>query len=110
MINIGLAVAFLRNKLELSQRAAADELGISYVYLNRLENGKVSPTSAMLEKFFEVWGIDIYMLAVCRFADVNRLPLGMRSTSKSLKDAWEKQIDQLIENRKGLQRVKHSKS
>ncbi len=101
MINIGKALKYLREKFELSQRAAATELEISVVYLNRLENDKVSPTSTMIDRIFEVWGVDLYVLAACLFSDESRFPSEARQPMRDLKASWEKEINKIIRTRTG---------
>lgn len=61
---IGDTIRSLRQSKNLSQRAAAKELGMSHVHLNNIENGHVSPTLKCLEKFSDAWGQDVYLLAI----------------------------------------------
>ena len=44
-----------REIMFLSQRDLADELGISYVTVNRWETGKFDPTIKMKKKLFEMF-------------------------------------------------------
>lgn len=60
-MNIGNTIRAVRYTLGLSQRAAAAVVGISHVHMNNIENGLASPTLTMLEKFYEAWGIDLYL-------------------------------------------------
>ncbi len=60
---IGSALKSIRLSKCLSQRAAGREIGCSYVHLNNIENDYTSPTVRFLEKVFEAWGIDVYLLA-----------------------------------------------
>jgi transcriptional regulator with XRE-family HTH domain len=69
MIKLGSAARNLRERLGLSQRAAAAQLGMSHVHLNNIENEKVSPTANIIEKYYEAWGIDLYMYAVAKYSD-----------------------------------------
>ena len=100
MIPLGTAAKYLRDRLGLSQRAAAQELGISYVHLNNIENGKASPSPEMLEKFRDAWGIDLYMLAVGMFSDKATLPAPLRKPLSALTKAWSAEIESLIEMRR----------
>lgn len=100
MIPIGKAVNYLRESLGLSLRRAANELGISFVHLCRIEHGDASPSPEILEKFRARWGIDVYMVAVCLFGDPNRFPPGVRGPMRSLRRAWEKQIAAAIAERR----------
>jgi transcriptional regulator with XRE-family HTH domain len=96
MIKFDEAVKYLRKQLGLSQRQAAGELGISFVHLNNIENGKASPSPEMLEKFRQTWGIDIYMLAAGMFSDTRRVPKHLREPLAAMTDAWREEIERLI--------------
>ena len=98
-IKLGDAIKFVRNKFRLSQRDAANELGISFVHLNRVETGKASPSQEVLNKFREVWGVDVYLVAVCFFADPTKLPEKMRGPILKLKDAWKSEFENVINSR-----------
>ena len=102
MIKIGEAAKYLRTSIGVSQRHAGEWLGISYVHINKIENGKASPTAEMIERYFTAWGIDLYMLAVVLFADDARIPQSVRMSAEELRAGWqeeiEKQIDLLKEN------------
>jgi transcriptional regulator with XRE-family HTH domain len=96
MIFVGKAARFLREKLGLTQREAASKLQISYVHLSNLENDKAAPTRNVLEKFRELWGIDLYVLSWCMGGDLKKLPMAFRDPARKLTEAWKKQIDALI--------------
>jgi transcriptional regulator with XRE-family HTH domain len=100
MIKLGKAAKHLREKLELSQRAAADELGISFVHLCRIENGKASPSPEILERFRAAWGIDVYMFAVCLFGEPEHFPAALKVPMASLRRAWKLQLSKLIKERR----------
>jgi transcriptional regulator with XRE-family HTH domain len=96
MIYVGKAALYLREKLGLTQREAAERLQISYVHLSNLENDKAAPTRNVLEKFRELWGIDLYVLSWCMEGDLKKLPLPFREPAKKLTNAWKKHIEELI--------------
>jgi transcriptional regulator with XRE-family HTH domain len=96
MIKVGKAARYLRERLALSQREAAAKLQISYVHLSNLENNKAAPTRKVLEKFREIWGIDLYVLSWCMDGDLKKMPQTFREPVRRLTDAWKKQIDELI--------------
>lgn len=96
MICIGDAIRDLRGKLGLSQRKAAEAVGISHVHLNNLENGKTAPTTSILDKFFEAWGIDLYMYAVVLDKERERIPESLRGVVGRLETAWKREIDEAI--------------
>jgi transcriptional regulator with XRE-family HTH domain len=105
MVSIGNAIRELRNELALSQRGAAEEIGISHVHLNNLENGKAAPTTSVLDKFFAAWGIDLYMYAVVKDDDKERIPAALRPVIGRLESAWKKEIAAAIRRR--TQRESH---
>jgi len=96
MINLGSAARHLRERLQLSQRRAAKELGISHVHLSNIENGHTSPTASMIEKYYVAWGVDLYMLAVVQFSDENRLPACMEKVISDLHESWDAEIEEAI--------------
>jgi len=96
MIQLGEAARYLRTRLGLSQRVAADELGISFVHLNNIENGKASPSPEMLERFHDAWGIDLYMLAAGMFSDDDRVPKSLRAPLAALTKAWQQEVERII--------------
>ncbi len=100
MIKLGEAIRYLRNRLGLSQRDAAEELGISFVHLSNIENGKASPSPEMLERFRDAWGIDIYMLAAGMFSDQKCVPKPLRGPLAALTKAWREEVERLIVVRK----------
>jgi transcriptional regulator with XRE-family HTH domain len=102
MINIGHAAKTLRERLGLTQRETAVALGVSSVHLCNVENGKNQPSQSLLDRYRELWGIDLYVLAWCDLGEVESLPPGIRAAASSLAKAWQKQIGELIaEHTKG---------
>jgi transcriptional regulator with XRE-family HTH domain len=100
MINLSNAVRELRSRLDLSVREAAKELGISYVHLSKIENGHTSPSPEVIDKFRSAWGIDLYMFAVCNFADPNAFPESVTAPLERLRSAWEREIKTIIRRRR----------
>lgn len=96
MVKLGIAAKYLRERLGLSQRAAARELGISHVHLNNIENGRTSPTAMMIERYYEKWKIDLYMLAVAKFSDDERVPTSLRHAVDEMIHAWDVGIESRI--------------
>ena len=73
---------------------------MSHVHLNNIENEKVSPTANIIEKYYEAWGIDLYMYAVAKYSDPDRVPRSLRSAVESLVETWSTEIDEAIGHRK----------
>jgi transcriptional regulator with XRE-family HTH domain len=99
-IKIGDVARELREQLEISQKNAADALGITQVHLCNIEKDKSKPSSALLERYRELWGIDLYVFAWCRHGNVRRLPPAMRDAAVSLAEGWNHRIRDLILARK----------
>jgi transcriptional regulator with XRE-family HTH domain len=98
-ISLGKAALDLRTRLNLSLRQAASELGISYVHLCNIENGKASPSPETIERFHEAWGIDLYMFAIAFHSDDRATPKALQAPVKSLAEGWKKHIDALVRQR-----------
>lgn len=54
-INYAELIKQYREKMFLSQRDLAEQLGISYVTVNRWETGKFDPTIKMKKKLYEMF-------------------------------------------------------
>jgi transcriptional regulator with XRE-family HTH domain len=98
-ISLGKAAQDLRARLNLSLRQAAMELGVSYVHLCNIENGKASPSPEMLEKFHDAWGIDLYMYALAFFPDERATPKSLKAPVKALAAGWKRHIEMLLRER-----------
>ena len=102
MIRLGKTARYLRDSYGLSQRDAADKLGISVVHLCNIENDKAQPSPALLERFRELWGVDLYVLAWCVHGDVKKLPKAVQEPIEELAKAWENQLSSVLgKHRKG---------
>src|SRR5216684_4258361 len=84
MIYLGKTAKYLRESLELTQRQAAEALGISYVHLSHIENNRAFPSPALLSRYRELWGVDLYVLAWCLHGDSSRLPEPLRKATERL--------------------------
>jgi transcriptional regulator with XRE-family HTH domain len=96
MVQIGATAKKLRESLGRTQRETADALEVSYVHLCNVENGKTQPSQALLDRFRDLWGIDLYVLAWCEQGDEDALPPAVRNAASRLAKAWRKRIDDLI--------------
>ncbi len=92
MIYLGKTARHLRETLGLTQRAAAKALGITCVHLCNIENNKSVPSPALLERFRELWNVDLYVLAWCLHGDAEKLPKPLRKPMVELANAWQEQI------------------
>ena len=97
MVHIGTTAKKLRETLGWTQRETADELDVSYVHLCNVENNKTRPSQALLDRYRDLWGIDLYVFAWCEQGDEDALPPAVRTAASSLAKAWRKRVDDLVE-------------
>jgi len=98
-IRLGKASQELRKRLKLSLRDAAAELGISYVHLCNVENDKASLSPDTIERFYDAWGIDLYMYALAFHSDDRNTPKALRAPVKALAKGWKEHIESLLQKR-----------
>jgi transcriptional regulator with XRE-family HTH domain len=72
----------------MTQRAAAEALGVSYVHLSNVERGKTEPSTRLVERFKDIFGVDLHVLAWCLFEDEAKLPEPLRVHRRQLARAW----------------------
>jgi transcriptional regulator with XRE-family HTH domain len=96
MIALGKTARHLRESFGLTQRAAAKQLDITVVHLCNIENNKATPSPALLERFREIWNVDLYVLAWCLHGDLEKLPKAVRKPMAELGKAWQAQLDSVI--------------
>ncbi len=92
MAHIGNAARHLRISLGLTQRAAAQALQISNVHLCNIEANKAVPSEAILNRYREMWNVDLHVLAWCLYGDMQRLPPGVREAGSRLANAWRAEL------------------
>jgi transcriptional regulator with XRE-family HTH domain len=92
-IKIGRVAKEIREAMGLSQRQAADALGITNVHLSNIENDKSEPSVGLLDKYRELWGVDLYVFAWCRHGDVSKLPPEIRHAASRLTQLWTSRVE-----------------
>ncbi len=85
----------LRLTLGLTQREAAKRLGITAVHLCNIEKGRALPSLDLIDKYREVWGVDLYVLAWCRSGEVVKLPEDLRRPARAMGDMWCTRLAQM---------------
>jgi len=93
MIRMGEAIRYVRETKGLTQRAAAELLGVSDVHLCNLEHGKARPSAQLLNKMRIEWDVDLYILSWCLYGDLQRLPKAVRRPMKRLAEAWRAELE-----------------
>jgi transcriptional regulator with XRE-family HTH domain len=95
-ILLGNTARDLRDRLGLTQRAAAEALGISFVHLCNIEKDRAAPSQALIDKYRELWGIDLYVLAWCSKQGSSQLPAPMRKAADALAQGWREHIERMV--------------
>ena len=93
MIDLGKTIRHIREARGLTQRAAAEALGITDVHLCNLERDKARPSDELLAKIGKVWAVDPYVLSWCLHGDVKKLPKPVRGAMKQLAQAWRAELE-----------------
>ena len=76
-------------------------LGISFVHLCNIENNRCLPSQDLIDRFRDLWGVDLYVLAWCRHGDATKLPLPLRKAANELAAGWQEHIEATVsKNRK----------
>ena len=89
---IGRTSKFLRKSLGLKQREMADQLRISVVHYCNIENGKASPSPELLNRYREIWEIDLHVLGWSLYGDVSKLPVPLQEAANSIAKTWEREL------------------
>jgi transcriptional regulator with XRE-family HTH domain len=92
-MHLGDTARDLRETFGLTQRAAADRLGISYVHLCNIEHNKSRPSPELMQKYRDLFGVDLYVYWWCTAGDAAKLPPSMREVTQRLAGQWRKVID-----------------
>ena len=56
----------LRNSLKLSQRAFAEQLGVTTAAVSRIENGQMMISDRIADKIWELYGVDVRDVATVK--------------------------------------------
>jgi len=68
--------------------------------LCNVESDKKQPSQSLLDRYRELWGIDLYVLAWSLHGDVSQLPKPLQAAAKALSDRWKCHIDELLRQHK----------
>jgi hypothetical protein len=60
------------------------------VHLSNVERGKADPSSGLLERFRQVFGVDLYVLAWCLFEDDEGVPKSLRGHREQPAREWRR--------------------
>ena len=95
MTAIGTTVRYVREKLGMTQKAAAVALGVSAVHLSNVERGVTPPSALLISRFAEVYGIDVYVLNYCT-GEGDDLPEGVKQARRKLAEALRRQLGDTV--------------
>jgi transcriptional regulator with XRE-family HTH domain len=96
MTAIGSTVRYVREKLGMTQKAAAEALGVSSVHLSNVERGVTPPSAMLISRFAEVYGVDVYVLNYCTGEDEGDVPEGVRQARRKLAEALRRQLAETV--------------
>src|SRR5207249_1442620 len=65
MTPLARTARYVREQRQMTQRATAEALGVSFVHVSNVERGRAVPSSALVERYREVFGVDLHVLAWC---------------------------------------------
>jgi transcriptional regulator with XRE-family HTH domain len=95
MINLGRTAKHVRETFGLSQRDVAAKLGISSVHLCNVENGRSAPSPELVQRYFDMFGVDLYVLAFCLDGPSDRLSDGVRKAASRLGEIWKRELEKV---------------
>ncbi len=91
-IPLGKTSLYLRNCLDLKQKEMAEALGISVVHYCNIENGKSTPSPELVDRYRELWDVDLHVLGWSMFGDVSKLPRPLQVSAANLAEHWKREL------------------
>ena len=83
-MHLGETARQVRKTLGLTQREAAEMLGISDVHLCHVEKGRATPSLALIQRYQQVFGVDLYVYDWCQRKELDGLPRRIQESAKEL--------------------------
>lgn len=96
MSAIGSTVRDVRLKIGMTQKAAAEALGVSSVHLSNVERGVTPPSASLMARLTEVYGVDVYVLCYCTSDDDDEAPEGVNIARRKLAEALRRQLGDAV--------------
>ncbi len=94
MTALGSTVRYVRETVGMTQRAAAEALGVSSVHLSNVERGVTPPSASLMARLTEVYGIDVYVLCYCTGDD--DAPEAVKQARRKLAEALRCQLGDVV--------------
>lgn len=95
MTSLGRTARSVRECLGLTQKAAAEALGVSSVHLSNVERGVTPPSASLISRFTEVYGVDVYVLDYCT-DEQEDVPEGVKQARRKLAEALQRQLSTTV--------------
>ena len=92
MTPLASAARFVREQRQMTQRAVAEVLGVSFVHVSNVERGRAVPSAALVERYREVFGVDLHVLGWCLFEDEDHIPDAVRGPRRTLALAMRREL------------------
>lgn len=92
MTPLARTARFVRERRQMTQRAAAEALGVSYVHVSNIERGRAVPSAALIERYREVFGVDLHVLSWCMFEEDDQIPASIRGPREKLARALRAEL------------------
>jgi transcriptional regulator with XRE-family HTH domain len=86
------AACFVREQRQMTQRAVAEALGVSFVHVSNIERGRSVPSAALVERYRDVPGVDLHVLSWCLFEEDDQIPTTIREARLKLAQAWRREL------------------
>lgn len=96
MINLGETARELRERSGWAQVAAAKELGITQVHLSNIETNKARPSAELIQRYHDVFGVDLYVYAFCTRGNLSDMPRALKTASEKLAQLWRADLDRRL--------------
>lgn len=96
MNSLGSTARSVRECLGLTQKAAAEALGVSSVHLSNVERGVTLPSASLISRFTEVYGVDVYVLRYCTAPEADDVPEGVKQARRQLAEALRRQLGESV--------------
>jgi len=97
---VGRTARYLRECLGLKQKEMAEELGISVVHYCNIENSKAVPSPELVDRFREIWDVDLHVLGWSLFGDTSKLPLPLQESAAKIAKIWRRELSKKVGFRK----------
>lgn len=95
MLELGSTAKLIRESKGLNTYDASRKLRVSEPFLRHLEADGIQPSTELIDRYREVFGVDIYVLAWCLNGDVESLPSPIREQARALTEAWKEQLGEI---------------